>query len=447
MLQSSGGSHLPLPQLPPPRGAIGEGAALLAVAAPSARRTNETESALFILPSYHWYVARALLAVLFAIGCGQSAPIADAGADAAPFVPGPHGALPREINIGGSVLVAPKVVPIFFANDELESLIEDLLAQLPPSPYWDALETEYGVGPLTVAPSIVLSDAPPQTATQDDAAAFIRSKLASDATWPAPTDQTIYFVYYPVSTTLTLGSSTLCADFLGYHYYGQTASSSTFVFAVQGRCAKGTFNQTDDATQNTTHELVEAATDPLLGSYVTQDAAHAVWTRFPGAEIGDLCEFESLSFQRFIGFDLMSRFWSSSAAAAGHDPCVPPIAFPYFNSVPVLPDQIPVTIYSGPVVTSGVAVPLGTSKTIDVQLYSDAPTGDWNVEADDATNYVGANAGELQFSWNKTIGNNGDTLELTITRVKDGALGGTEMVIHSSQSQAIWHAYFAWVGN
>jgi hypothetical protein len=387
---------------------------------------------------------------LFAIGCGQGAPVADAGADAdaAPFVPGPHGDMPREISVGdGGVLVAPKVVPIFFANDDLEGLVEDLLAKLPASPYWSALEAEWGVGPLTVTPSIVLADAPPQTATQDDVVAFINSKLASDPSWPAPTDQTIYFLYYPISTTLTLGSATLCTDFLGYHDYGQTASAASFVFAVQGRCAKGTFNQTDDATQNTTHELVEATTDPFLTSYVAQDTAHAVWSRFPGAEIGDMCEVESLSFQRLIGFDLLSRFWSNSAAAAGHDPCAPPITFPYFNSVPVLPDQIPVTIYSGQVITNGVAVPLGTSKTIDVQLYSDAATSDWTVEADDAANFANINAGELQFSWNKTTGNNGDTLQLTITRVKNGPQGGTEIVIHSYQSSAIWHAYYAWAGN
>ena len=395
--------------------------------------------------------ARALLPIFFIVGCGEGAPVADAGADAdaSQFVPVAHGDLPREINVGGDggVLTAPNVVPIFFANDALESLVEGLLAQLPSSKYWSALEAEYGVGALTVAPSIVLSDAPPQAATQDDVASFIASKLASDPSWPAPTDQTIYFVYYPVSTTLTLGSSTLCTDFLGYHYYGQTASASRFVFAVQGRCASGQLSQTDDATQNTTHELVEAATDPFLASYVAQDAAHAVWTRFPGAEIGDLCEVESLSFQRLIGFDLLSRFWSNSAAAAGHDPCAPPITFAYFNSVPVLPDQIPITLYGGQVITNGVAVPLGTSKTIDVQLYSDAPTGDWNVEADDAANFAGVNAGELQLAGNKTVGNNGDTLELTITRVKNGAGGGTELVIHSYQSTAIWHAYFAWVGD
>jgi hypothetical protein len=392
-----------------------------------------------------------LFAVLFVMGCGEGAPIVDAGADAdaAPFVPGPHGDLPREVNVGGTggVLVAPKVVPIFFANDELEGLIESLLAQLPASPYWSALQSEYGVGPLTIAPSIVLSDAPPQTATQDDVAAFIRSKLASDASWPAPTDQTIYFVYYPVATTLAFGASTGCTDFLGYHYYAPNTSTESFIFAVQGRCTHGWLNQTDDATQNTTHELVEVTTDPFLTSYVAQDAAHAVWTHFPGAEIGDLCEFESLSFQRLIGFDLVSRFWSNSAAAAGHDPCAPSIPRPYFNSVPVLPDQIPITLYSGPVITSGVSVPVGTSKTIDVQLYSDAPTDDWNVEADDASNFASVNAGELELAWNKTTGNNGDTLQLTITRLKNGTLGGTELVIHSYQSTAIWHAYFAWVGN
>ena len=405
----------------------------------------------------------ALLLLVFLVGCGEGLPFlgnddggadADAGADvvdAAPFVPGPHGPLPQEINASGAdggagVVSSMNVVPIFFANDALENGIEGLYAQLPSSAYWSALEAEYGVGALTVAKSIVLTESPPSSATQVDVTSFIASKLGTDPAWPAPTPNTLYFIYYPTTTTLSYATFTVCTDFLGYHSYGQKGASK-FLFAVQGRCTNGQISQLDDATQNTTHELVEAATDPFLVSYVTQDDAHAVWTLFPGTEIGDLCELEALSYQRMVGLDMVARFWSNSSAAAGHDPCAPAITLPYFNAVPVLPDQVDVTTFTTPILTSGVAIPVGTNKTIDVQLYSDAPVSDWTVEADDGANFAAKPAGELQFLWNKTHGNNGDTLQLTIYRVKNGANGGTEFAIRSYQSTAIWHGYFAWASN
>jgi hypothetical protein len=387
------------------------------------------------------------------LGCGEGLPFldGDAGADvdAGPFVPGPHGALPQATNAGGTggVLTAPTMVPIFFANDALQAGIESLLSQLPTSTYWSTLETEYGVGPLTVTPSIVLTDAPPSNASDVDVVSFIVSKIGSDPKWPAPTPDTIYFIYYPSSTTLTYApSATSCTDFVGYHYYGQT-SGTKFAFAVAARCPSTQISPIDDATQTTTHELVEATTDPFILSYVTTDTPHAVWTLFPGGEIGDLCELETLSYQPLVGSSVVARFWSNSAAAAGHDPCAPAIAQPYFNAVPVLLDQIPIDLSTGTFITDGVVVPTGTSKTIDVQLYSDAPVGDWTVEADDGANFAYIGAGELNFVWNQTTGNNGDTLQLTITRLKDGPFGGTEFVIRSFESASVWHEYFARAGN
>ena len=76
-----------------------------------------------------------------------------------------------------------------------------------------------------------------------------------------------------------------------------------------------------------------------------------------------------------------------------------------------------------------------------MQLFSDGPMADWTHEADD-TGY-----GELAFTWDVPSGNNGDTRKLTITRVKDGAIGGTEFVIRSFASAASWHEYFGVAGN
>jgi hypothetical protein len=213
---------------------------------------------------------------------------------------------------------------------------------------------------------------------------------------------------------------------------------------VAARCPDS-FSLVDEATQTTTHELVEAATDPFIDAYSVMDPDHVIWGLFPGAEVGDLCEMEYLSYQRLLGVNLVARFWSNASAAAGHDPCVPPIPAPYFNAVPVLPD--PVGLFQGALVTQGVTVPLGTSVTIDVQLFSDAPTGDWTLEAEDSSVFAASGPTELSFAWDVPSGNNGDTRKLTIARVKDGAIGGTEFVIHSYASASRWHEYFGVAGN
>ena len=409
--------------------------------------------------------ARAWIVVAALVGCGggaatlddggmdatadarPDAPAADAGVDAAPDAP-THGAFPQAIDGGGGVLGAPVVVPVFFSGDALEPNLEAFLAALASSPYWSALESEYGVGPLTVAPSVVLDDTPPVNASIDDVADFIAAKLepgdAGDAeagaAWPAPTPNTVYFMYYPASTTLTLGSSTGCDGFAGYHSNWHTASNQTFVFAAQARCPQ--LQTLDVATQNTTHELVESTTDPLFTTYASVDQAHAIWSSIPGYELGDLCEFEALSYQRMIGSSLVARFWSNSAAAQGHDPCAPAIPDPYYNAVPVLPDQVSITLFSQQVTTDGVSVPLHQSKTIAVQLFSDAPTSDWGLQAQD----LSSSGSELTFSWDQTSGNDGATRELTITRQANAASGGTEFVIYSQQSSSSWHAYFAVAG-
>ncbi|HEX7602618.1 MAG TPA: hypothetical protein VF316_13470, partial [Polyangiaceae bacterium] len=93
-----------------------------------------------------------------------------------------------------------------------------------------------------------------------------------------------------------------------------------------------------------------------------------------------------------------------------------------------------------------VQVPVGQSKTIDVQLFSDGPTDDWTVQAVDST-YVSGGAAELSFSWDKQLGNNGDVLKLTITRVKNGQYAGSEFIIYSQKGPKVAQMWFGFVAN
>ncbi len=373
-------------------------------------------------------------------------PEAEAG-----FAPGPHGAFPQAQDPNGTLLTAPNVIPVFFSSDALETDLESLLSQLPASAYWAALRKDYPVGPLTIGTSIVLTDTPPATATVGDVGNFIASKLdASDPMWPPAATGNVYLMYYPSSTTLYDGSSVGCSGFAGYHSYWHTSAQVPFVYIAVSRCDK--LQTLDVATQNTTHEIVEATTDPFFGTtpaYSGVDQDDIIWNQYPGWELGDLCEVEALSYQRLIGSYLTARFWSNIGAKTGHDPCAPMIAQPYYNSVPVTADDVTLTLSQGSVITKGVSVPLNTSKTIDVQLFSDAPTTPWTVQAQDSSYLFGTGSPELTFTWDATTGNNGDTLHLTMTRVQNNAsIGGTEFVIYSQQgSGGNWHAYFAVAGN
>jgi hypothetical protein len=112
-----------------------------------------------------------------------------------------------------------------------------------------------------------------------------------------------------------------------------------------------------------------------------------------------------------------------------------------------LPDNVNVTFDQMSITTQGIAVPLNQSRTLDIQLFSVAETDDWTLDAKDYNYFTGAGPSELQFAFDDVNGNNGDTRKLTITRVANGAIGGTEFVIYSQKSLTDYHAYFALAGN
>jgi hypothetical protein len=150
-----------------------------------------------------------------------------------------------------------------------------------------------------------------------------------------------------------------------------------------------------------------------------------------GGEVADVCAQWPSSF--FTPDDLhyvVQRTWSNRSVAAGRDPCQPELdGETFFNAVPVLADTVQVIDGAESVPTLGVQIAAGTSRTIDVQLYSEGDIGPWNVQALNAPVY----SSNLSFSWDRTSGNNGDTLHLTITvNSVDATLGGDAFLIEST---------------
>jgi hypothetical protein len=65
--------------------------------------------------------------------------------------------------------------------------------------------------------------------------------------------------------------------------------------------------------------------------------------------------------------------------------------------------------------TQGVRIPVGQTRTIEVDLFSDAPTADWTVKALDYASAFDGVAPALELSFDHATGNNGTKLYLTIT--------------------------------
>jgi hypothetical protein len=453
-----------------------------------------------------WFIAFgcvAALAVLTALAaCSSSSSpdnsVSDSGApdattlDAGPDVdngapstnyPAPHPALPQLINAAkGPVLTNPKIALVYFPCDAdagastcdgLEPQLETFAQKFAASSYWATTTSEYGVGPVTYAPSIPLTgEVAPKTLANTDVQAYMISLLSSGKLG-VPDPQTIYTLIYPSGTTITeanpltvlLGSFTSCTNFLGYHDNVTAAigdaGAQTFPFAVIPTCA----GDVDSLTNPMSHEWVEASTDPdpvamANGVFVASggpnsaffgvDSDHVVWTLLGGGEAGDLCEQggDTINIKPTDIGNSVQRTWSDNAAKASHDPCVPEPTGSYFAAAPVLNDPVSFTTsFTGGVSSKGIVIPVGQSKTIEVDLFSDGATDSpITVQAEDMLfTFYGADgiAQTLTFAWDRTQGLNGEKLHLTINVTGSSCLGGAHAFLIKAQ---IGTRYQLWPG-
>src|SRR5580704_8110606 len=138
--------------------------------------------------------------------------------------PAPHPPPPQVISGGGPVLASPRIVPIFFSNDDPteEGQIQDFVAQVGATSYWTAAVSEYGVGPATAVPPVELAETATGMLTDADVQNWLAAKLNADLL-PAPDANTVYVIHYPSGVTIVEqdpalgGTIESCQTFGGYH--------------------------------------------------------------------------------------------------------------------------------------------------------------------------------------------------------------------------------------
>ena len=291
-----------------------------------------------------------------------------------PFPP----ALPQALAGSAVIMASPSVVPVFFSQDPLQPDLESFLQGFFATPTWQIVK-QYGVVGGAITPSAVLS--PPTAATLSDAEvqAFLSAQVKSGAL-PAPAAATIYLFYFPENITLTLDGQTSCIDLGGYHNTATLADGATVTYAVVPRCPGLPLGELTFATS---HELAEAATDPLLTAYNQLGAPYGLWMAdLQGGEIGDLCQnlYDAVHLEPGVG--QVSRLWSNAAAWAQQNPCQPAAASEAFFAVPILTELVPVQINGVGQNVESVPVDAGQIATVEVRLFSPGQPGlSWTVAA------------------------------------------------------------------
>jgi hypothetical protein len=297
---------------------------------------------------------------------------------------------------------------------------------------------------LQVLPAITISSQPPATITDQTIQADISANLSgSSPIWGQPDPSTIYLMVLPSGTVGSLpDGSTCCHSFGGYHDE-VTAGSTNVPYAVSCSCQPASGQSVTSFQQRTmtiSHELIEASTNPFpmtAAAYVGSDNADLIWTFVSGGELADMCALNPDEAYPMPGTTyVVQRSWSNLAAAAATNPCVPAPAGPYFNSFPALTGTL-LSVGPRAFPTTGVVIPLGQSKTINVNLFSAAPTAaKWTVRAYTLEQVLNQTSTNLSLSLDKTTGVNGDVLHLTLTpRSTNTALGGEGFVLVSQYGQ------------
>jgi hypothetical protein len=314
-------------------------------------------------------------------------------------------------------MAKPEIVTVSYAGYPYD--VAAYAQKLVQSDWLAAVGADYGVGLGTVAGSTVLDGGP--TTITDPQIMDLLSGLIADGGIPTPNADTIYIVTFPQSTTITVNGSRSCG-FGGYHAFFALADGTPVSYAVIATCppkSDGLETAEQGVQRRTSHEFIEAATDPLPGpnteGYALIDGNDA-WT-FCFGEVADLC-YASLDYvDSDAGFSA-TRVWSNSAALLGTgSPCIPAPTGEVYRNVSVDPDG------TGIVMASDVQNQ-SVTLTFTVTGWSTAPVPDWNLWAFATGDQTFAPGVLLNGGTGVVAINNGTTATLKIT-VPKGAPSGS----------------------
>jgi hypothetical protein len=351
----------------------------------------------------------------------------------------------QTITLGGPTLTLPVFVPITFPTDDLRNEEEDFIDSVGCTDYWRTIASDYGVGQAIAGPHVRLTEAAPSTIDDNQIQTWLGMKIKSDPSFPQPDSNTLYVIFYPEGTQITLQGELSCQAFGGYHNSAHVQNRDV-PYAVVPNC--GGFEKLsgiDAITGTTSHELIEAVTDPIPEhnpAYGLPEPDALGWVLAGGGEVGDMCEFKQDAFFVPQSYPFwVQRTWTNKSGFTLNDPCQPSLPGPFFNAAARVLDQLTVDVGLGPQPARGVKLPLGQNTTVDVFAFSTGVVPSWSLSVYDSAQLRGQQP-ELTLSLSKTMVNNGDLVHLSITRKRQGPYGVSAfgLVSFDGQRQSFsWH--------
>jgi hypothetical protein len=129
---------------------------------------------------------------------------------------------------------------------------------------------------------------------------MLQQQLASGSSLPAPTANSLYFIFLPPGVSVAAGGDRSCQTFCGYH--DAIESQRFYAVVPYPNCAGclGTLGPLDAMTSVSSHELAEAITDPVPGQG---------WYDDTNGEIGDMCAWQNKKLNTFV----VQQLWSNRA--------------------------------------------------------------------------------------------------------------------------------------
>jgi hypothetical protein len=230
---------------------------------------------------------------------------------------------------GGTVIPSVKVIPVFWSPKV--RYLNDLTwfyYETANSAHLDWL-SEYNTATQSIGRGryggmLTLQHAPPgptidDTDIQNELAMLIHRKYL-----PVNDGNMLFMVHFPPGLTVTMKGSASCEVFCAYHgtfkldgvmtYYGVIPDQGG---ACASGCGGGLSSQLDVTTMSSSHEMVEAITDPSVG--LADSGVALAWYDDAYGEIGDMCNGQPSRVGRWA----VQQEWSNAknaCIAAADDP-------------------------------------------------------------------------------------------------------------------------------
>ncbi len=139
-------------------------------------------------------------------------------------------------------------------------------------------------------------------------------RLITTGAVAAPDNDSLYMFYFPPGLSIDLdGQATSCVQFCAYHYTYTRSNGQNVMYGVMpdlstGGCAQGCGANPsvfDNLTEVSSHEWIEATTDPAVGINVLS------WYNDSQGEIGDICVGQAATVSGFV----VQKEWSNKNGA------------------------------------------------------------------------------------------------------------------------------------